>query len=257
MRLRIAASLTLAVVAFSSISLADSQAGTSSASGSPVAASAASVLSRIEGQISARLDPFSPLTRRWFLVIYAYQNEANDPAKSHVFASFIEADGPSVWQQKWTSISWIPATFYIDHKLCFYHSTPEKCTPVDGTNYSTYDTLDFAEDDRRQLAVWGPYEITEDLFNLGVQRRAELDDDLYKYIVVDYGYRERGEAFNCMHAVSDIGGILETYGGPGDSGLGVWGFTGGERVVRHYKDKWKKFILDPLDPAKFWFAQMK
>jgi hypothetical protein len=222
----------------------------------PTPATSDAVLSGLQNEVSARMREPGSESRRWFFVLYAYESPTNDPAQSHVFASYIEATGAGARDQRWTSISWIPATFYQDHKLCFYHGPGESCAPVDGTSYSTRETLEFSAADHHRVAVWGPYEVTSELHRLGVERRADLDADRYRYIVVDYGYRERGEAFNCMHAVSDIGGVLESYGGYGDSGLGIWGIPGGERVAAHYRDQWGKLFKDPVDPDRRRLFQM-
>jgi hypothetical protein len=52
--------------------------------------------------------------------------------------------------------------------------------------------------------MWGPYEISEEGFDLGVQRLRLLDGGTIKYRADDRLYRKDRIAINCFHAMAGL-----------------------------------------------------
>ena len=187
----------------------------------------------------------------FFVVPFGYQSAINDAHHSHTFASYVRVSGRSM---RWFNISWLPDTFAADLKISVFGG------PVTGKNFGLEETLDFARRGALRVGCWGPYEITPECYHAAERRIADLRSGRWKYIPNDHGKREREAACNCMHAVSDLNGELETYGGLLDIGIGYWGFKGTRHVVEHYAERgwasgvaaetyqvWKPVVSDEAD----------
>jgi hypothetical protein len=99
--------------------------------------------------------------------------------------------------------------------------------------------------------MWGPYEITQKGFDLGVKRLRLLESGKIKYRADDRGYRKDGVAINCFHAMA---GLEELYpnGGLFGTGFKMWGLKGTARVLIEYQDRGTKMglLLEPVDEKK-------
>ncbi len=135
------------------------------------------------------------------------QDVANLPSHSHTFATFIKTDdtGKEVERQ---TISWMPRSMNI----AVWRRIPEP-----GVNLTIPQTLAWAKSVGADVKVYGPYRITEDLYNRSKQRVKELESGRVQYMVLDR--RHRPYATNCIHAVADVytdNGMLLTGTSRGD-----------------------------------------
>jgi hypothetical protein len=83
--------------------------------------------------------------------------------------------------------------------------------------------------------MWGPFEIKEELYKRAVAQVERLKKPNVAYKAVDRRYRG-GDAFNCIHAVSDIdpdAGYLDT------------GTTYGEAASQLVVEHLRRWIVDP------------
>jgi hypothetical protein len=103
-------------------------------------------------------------------------------------------------------------------------------------------------DAKNAVAMWGPYEIRKEGFDLGVARKRLLDGGTIKYRADDRLYRKDKVAISCFHAMA---GLDELYpnGGLFGTGFMMWGFNGTARVLIEYTEKArnKGLLLDPVD----------
>ncbi len=173
-------------------------------------------------------------TEKYSVVLFAYQDEANRMSNSHTFATFVKettVNGKPVLEQR--TISWIPADYAevltIDH-----------VKTVTGKNFTLDETLsavaranakfrDSGDPTRLEVKSYGAYPLTKENYDLALERVKELESGKIKYKMIDNWSRnrEKNEAVNCIHAVSDIIGNL----GTGTSR----GFGATEKVRDHFK----------------------
>ena len=233
----------------------------------------AQVVDRIKAKIAPRLGN-RPLTHdRYFIVPFAYQNEDNDPSFSHSFISVIRvfsSNGPKNytpglrtgkyrnWDFEAYTISWLPADFLTNPHLCVFDGAgarifaeKNECPVSPGHNFNLEQTLKLAANDQLAVAMWGPYEIAKQGFDLGVRRKRLLDSGKIKYRADDRLLRKKNVAINCFHAMA---GLEELYpnGGLFGTGFKMWGFNGTARVLIEYshRARYRGLLLDPVDEKK-------
>ncbi|HKS31300.1 MAG TPA: hypothetical protein VJR28_02750 [Chthoniobacterales bacterium] len=231
------------------------------------------IVDRIKAKIAPRLGK-GPLTHeRYFIIPFAYEDEGNHPEFSHSFISVIRvfADNKPTqltpglptrkyrgWDFEAFTISWLPADFMENPHLCVFDGPtsrviPEnnKCPVSPGKNFNLADTIKLAVDDKNAVAMWGPYEIRKEAFDLGVKRKNLLDSGTIKYRADDRLYRKDKVAISCFHAMA---GLNELYpnGGLFGTGFKMWGFNGTRRVLIEYSEKAsnKGMLLEPVDVKK-------
>ena len=231
------------------------------------------VVGRIRAKIAPRLGNKPLAHDRYFIVPFAYQNDANDPKFSHSFISVIRVFSGN-GQKKYTpglrtgtyknwgfeayTISWLPADFPTNPNLCVFDGAgsrifPEKndCPVSPGHCFNLEQTLKLAATDKLAVAMWGPYEIAKQGFDLGVRRKQLLDSGKIKYRADDRLLRQKNIAINCFHAMA---GLEELYpnGGLFGTGFKMWGFNGTARVLIEYshRARYKGLLLDPVDEKK-------
>lgn len=231
------------------------------------------IVDHIKANIAPRLGN-KPLTHdRYFIVPFAYQNRANDPKFSHSFISVIKvfaANGqkkfiPGLrtgtyknWDFEAYTISWLPYDFATNPNLCVFEGPVSRVIPEandcpisPGRNFNLEETIKLAAHDNLAVAMWGPYEIAKQGFDLGVRRKQLLDSGKIKYRADDRLLRKKNIAINCFHAMA---GLEELYPNGGFLGTGfkMWGFNGTARVLIEYSHqaRYKGLLLDPVDEKK-------
>jgi len=230
------------------------------------------IVNRIKAKISARLGEAENTHDRYFIVPFAYQNANNDPEHSHSFISVIrvfadkhkdnakrtEGLRQGTYQNRAFeafTVSWLPADFLENPHLCVFDGPgarliPEKntCPLSPGKNFNLEQTIGLAVHDKVAVAMWGPYEIHEKGFQLGVRRKRLLDAGTMKYRADDRLYRTKRIAFNCFHAMAGLDEIFPN-GGLFGTGFKMWGFNGTARVLIEYSEKasYKGLLLEKVD----------
>jgi hypothetical protein len=227
----------------------------------------------IKAKIAPRLGN-KPLTQeRYFIIPFAYQDRGNHPELSHSFISVIRVFATTKpakltpglptrkygnWDFEAFTISWLPADFMTNPHLCVFDGPGaklfpkmNKCPISPGRNFSLAETLKLAVDAKNAVAMWGPYEIRKEGFDLGVRRKNLLDSGTIKYRADDRLYRKDKVAISCFHAMAGLDQLYPN-GGLFGTGLKMWGFNGTVRVLIEYSDKahYKKILLDPVDVKK-------
>jgi hypothetical protein len=159
---------------------------------------------------------------QYYMVMFGYQGAPNLARTSHTFATFVAVEGQAVTEE--VTVSWLPAPGYFG---------PGNSMPVlravPGHNYTLDETIGLAGD--AQIQYWGPYQITDSLFAQAEARAGFLSEGTtsYKMIVLDEArrepalYNQPGGVINCIMAVSDLGGYLDT----GTN----WGYAASSQVL--------------------------
>jgi hypothetical protein len=242
------------------------------------------IVDRIKSKVSVRLGEGRNVRDRYFIIPFAYENDGNDPEYSHSFMTVIRvfADGK---QPKLTrglrsgkyknreyeafNISWLPHDFVANPDLCVFNGVGSRifasrntCPISIGKNHTLEQTVKLGVNVKNAVGMWGPYEITKDGFDLGVRRKALLDEGKIRYRADDRLYRKNRVAINCFHAMA---GLTELFpnGGLFGTGFKMWGLNGTARVLIEYKKQasFKGFLLEPVDVKKdrygFVYAPMR
>lgn len=231
------------------------------------------ITDRIKEKVSARLGEGRNSRDRYFIIPFAYENDGNDPEFSHSFLSVIRvfADGrqprptPGLKARTYKNrefeaftISWLPRDFMENPNLCVFKgfgarliASWNKCPISVGKDFDLPDTIKLAVNAKVAAGMWGPYEITREGFDLGVNRLKLLEEGKIKYRADDRRYRKELVAINCFHAMA---GIYELYpnGGLFGTGFKIWGLNGTEHVLKEYTSKAsrKGLLVEPVDLKK-------
>src|SRR5258705_4885780 len=231
------------------------------------------IVDRIKAKISPRLGD-GPLTHeRYFIIPFAYQDRGNHPEFSHSFVSVIRvfADNKPAkltpglptrkyknWEFEAFTISWLPRDFLSNPHLCVFDGPGSRLLPRNnrcpispGRIFTLAEAIKLAVDAKNAVAMWGPYEIRKEGFDLGVRRKRLLDRGTIKYRADDRLYRKDKVAISCFHAMA---GLDELYpnGGLFCTGFKKGGFNGTARGLIEYSEKAsnKGLLLDPGDVKK-------
>jgi hypothetical protein len=230
------------------------------------------IVDRIKTNIAPRLGQGPLTTERYFIIPFAYQDPGNHPEFSHSFISVIrvfaddkQKETRGLLQGKYKdrefeafTISWLPADFMTNPHLCVFDGpgarmfpTKNKCPVSPGRNFNLADTIKLAVDAKNAVAMWGPYEIRKEGFDLGVKRKELLDGGTIKYRADDRLYQKDKVAISCFHAMAGLDELFPK-GGLLGSGLKMWGFNGTARVLIEYTEKphFKQLFLEPVDVKK-------
>lgn len=231
------------------------------------------ITNHIKAKVLARLGDGKNTHDRYFIIPFAYQNAGVDPEFSHSFMSVIRVLADDK-QPKLTAglkrrtyknrefqaftISWLPHDFSTNPHLCVFEGAGSRVSPKlntcplsVGRDFELDETIKLAVDAKTAVCMWGPYEISNEAFDLVVKRLRLLDGGTIKYRADDRLYRKDRIAINCFHAMA---GLDELYpnGGIFGTGFKMWGLNGTARVLIEYKAKAGKkgLLLEPVDENK-------
>jgi hypothetical protein len=231
------------------------------------------ITNRIKAKILARIGEGKNTRDRYFIIPFAYENKGNDPEFSHSFITVIRvlADdrqpkltaGLKVRQYKNRefeafTISWLPHDFDTNPHLCVFNGfgsrlipSWNKCPTSVGHNFNLEQTIKLAVNVKNAVGMWGPYEVTQGGFDLGVQRMRLLDGGTIKYRADDRLTRKDRTAINCFHAIAGLDKLFPN-GGLFGTGFKMWGLNGTRRVLIEYKSTAgdRGLLLEPIDQKK-------
>lgn len=159
---------------------------------------------------------------RYYMMVFGAQAEPNVPRMSHVHAVFVHAT-----QDKWGTrqiqehhcISWLPRSLSVE---------PLRRVPEAGVNLGLAESNRLYASMGSQIAMWGPFRIKKDLYDMAARQAERLNRNEISYICLDWRHRGGG-ASNCHHAVSD----LDTTQPPLNTGT-ARGHGAAAMVVNHF-----------------------
>jgi hypothetical protein len=228
------------------------------------------ITNRIKDGILKRLGSGNNSQDRYFIVPFAYQNKGNAPEFSHSFISVIRVL-PDYKQRNLTkglrrgfiknrefeafTISWLPHDFDTNPHLCVFKGCGSRlfprlnaCPLSPGKSFNLEETLRLAVNVKNAVCMWGPYEVTQGGFDLGIQRLRLLKGGTIMYRADDRLYRKDHIAINCFHAMAGLDQLYPN-GGLFGTGFKMWGINGTARVLMEYTDKpaFRSQFLEPVD----------
>ena len=216
------------------------------------------ILTSLQNEIAVKIKTQKISAPSYFFILFAYQDPRNTAQDSHSFASFVRVD--AYGNQKWSTISWLPADFRQKKQICVFKDinnatwrriAGDNCRAVNGRNHSLAETLQWALEAPKSLALWGPFRISKDFYELGKERVAFLNAGGVGYLPDDFAVRKSFKALNCMHAISDFPPFFSKKGGLFGTGFGIWGIKGSQHVLKHLMTAEKDFFYDPVKPSQY------
>ncbi|MFO0966479.1 MAG: hypothetical protein U0793_12960 [Gemmataceae bacterium] len=158
-----------------------------------------------------------------YLIVFACQRRLNLPNFAHTFATFahVVRDGgvPRLDDEQSFSISWLPRSLDIS----FFGA------PTIGGNIGLDVTLRWVRKRGAQSSAWGPFRIKPDLHRRARERADYLAGGVPQFVVLD-GRTRPDRAFNCIHALSDLGLTKELLG----TGI-AYGNRASRKVARYLR----------------------
>lgn len=193
----------------------------------------------------------------YFIVPFASQGLDNPAPQSHSFASFVKREASG--RQEWHTISWLPADFYLNYEICVFRNAAQavwneiwnkNCEPERGHNYTVMESLNFARHLGRAVAVWGPYRVSAELYELALKQIQALERASVDYLADDRRTRTLlpRPAVNCFHAMSDLPGYRARI--PLNP-FGIWGVAGTKYVLRHYQSRRPDWFDQKIEVDEF------
>jgi hypothetical protein len=148
------------------------------------------IVAFVASQSQARAEP------RYYILIFGSESTPRLPRHTHTWATFVKAkDASSHGIDEVITISWMPANLQI---------RSFRPLPQEGVNLDLESTLAHVLQ-RERVSQWGPYEISQQLYELAGKRQLELESGAVKYKAIDPNFGPRaGRISDCIHAVSDI-----------------------------------------------------
>jgi hypothetical protein len=163
----------------------------------------------------------------YYMLVFAMQDDANQPKHAHAFATFVKATGQGAKAKiEGHTISWMPDSLDI---------VVLRRLPEPGRNLSLPATLRLAKSFGSKVTLWGPYQIKKELYTRALAQEERLNKRAIMFKTVDRRFRLKS-ASNCIHAVADIdtdNGILNV----GTS----YGNAASQIVVQHLS----RWIIEP------------
>ena len=184
------------------------------------------IVNRMKAKAAPRVGEGENTRDRYFIVPFAYQDRWHTPQRSHSFIAVIhllpegKKLGPTSGFKRGKfkgrdfeafNISWVPHDFDTNPHLCVFDgfgsrlfATWNKCPIVAGRNFTLGETLKLALNNKNAVAMWGPYEVRKEAFDLGVKRKLLLDGGTIRYKADDRLTRKDRNAINCFHAMAGL-----------------------------------------------------
>ena len=169
----------------------------------------------------------------YFTTIYGAQRPIlNQPRYTHTWAGFVKLSGEGcdlrTYQAEFFTISWLAESLEVN---------PRRFRAEPGINLTQTKTEEWCEQNRMEIAQFGPYQIKPELYTLALQRWQQLERREMQYHASDLLNSSRSGAIcNCIYSVLDIDGRDPTFR---FVTLG-FGYKGSAFVDRRYS----KWIID-------------
>jgi hypothetical protein len=169
-----------------------------------------------------------------YMVLYAAQDEGNNPTTSHCFATFARVSRSGTRPVELHHINWFSVRGHQTGSTCLFDAEGQPARPEPGENRTTAEALALARRVGLRVTRWGPYEIDRALFERALRQIDLLEGRIpgrkVLYKAMDLGLREGPEVrvLDCIHAVSDIDRdpvLLRTWTSYGEEA--------GRKVVQH------------------------
>jgi hypothetical protein len=137
---------------------------------------------------------------RYFVLIFGSQSTPRLARYTHTWATFVKASGEGPASSKCHidevfTISWMPANLKI---------RPLRLRAQQGVNLDLETTLAHVLQ-RERVSEWGPFQISQLLYDRALERKAELESGAVRYKAVDPNFGPGARSVSdCIHGISDL-----------------------------------------------------
>jgi hypothetical protein len=137
---------------------------------------------------------------RYYVLIFGSESTPRVPRYTHTWATFVKASGEDPDASTYhidevSTISWLPANLKV---------RALRLRAEEGVNLDLETTL-FHILPRQRVSQWGPFQISQELYEGAVARKAELESGAVKYKASDPNFGPRVPyVSNCIHAITDL-----------------------------------------------------
>jgi hypothetical protein len=137
---------------------------------------------------------------RYYVIIFGSESTPRLPRYTHTWATLVKASGDDPDPSKYRideviTISWLPANLKV---------RALRLRAEEGVNLDLHTTL-FHVLPRQRVSQWGPFQISRQLYERAVARKAELESGAVKYKGIDPNFGPRVPyVSNCIHGITDI-----------------------------------------------------
>jgi hypothetical protein len=137
---------------------------------------------------------------RYYVLIFGSESTPRLPRYTHTWATFVKASGEDPDASKFRidevfTISWLPANLEV---------RALRLRAEEGVNLDLDTTL-FYILPRQRVSQWGPFQISQQLYERAVARKAELESGAVKYKASDPNFGPRVPYIsNCIHGITDL-----------------------------------------------------
>jgi hypothetical protein len=166
----------------------------------------------------------------YFVVVFGSESVPRQARYTHSWATFLKLTGCgrdlTTYQMEGFTISWMPATLDI---------RPFAPLPEPGVNLDLHASLRLVLSLKEEVAQWGPYQATPEVYRLALAQKARLESGEVKYKARDpnFGPRTRTVS-NCIHALTDLEGNESRWLSPT---ILHFGQAGSEYVVKQFRER--------------------
>ena len=134
---------------------------------------------------------------RFYALIFGSQSSPKRLRDTHTWATFVRVVGdendPAHVQVYPHTISWLPATLVV---------RPLSLVPEQGVNLDLYSTLDAVYRNGENVTLWGPFEMTAEVYQRSLEVKAILDSGEARYRAISTA-RDMLIS-DCIHAVAAV-----------------------------------------------------
>jgi hypothetical protein len=144
--------------------------------------------------------PLARADEKYYISIFGSESDPKLSRYTHTWATFVKATGEGDDHTKYEiesfTISWLPASLKI---------RPFRPCAEPGVNLDLYETLDHTLGQRQLVSEWGPFQISQRLFEGALERKTLLESGAIRYKAVDPNFGPRVKSIsNCIHAITDM-----------------------------------------------------
>ena len=133
----------------------------------------------------------------FYMMIFGSESDPKQLRLTHTFATFVRATGegtdPAAYALTAHTISWLPRA--LDVRVRRLHPEP-------GVNLDLDSTIRVVTHDGESVTMWGPYQITPQIYNRSIEVVNKLNSGRELYRAFDGPIND--EISNCIHAVADV-----------------------------------------------------
>lgn len=154
----------------------------------------------------------APPNERYYILVFGSQTFPKWPSQSHTWATVVKVvsdprnpDAPPAL--KADTISWMPESLVV---------RPWSFEAEPGVNLGLHESMRLAVERNQRIALWGPYEIRPGLHRKFLMQKQFLESGAVGYQCVDNVGEAalRGNATDCIHAITDADAELDRDGYP-------------------------------------------